>query len=244
MSLRTRLGHLYRKLLAPVHFSASRAELHELLRDLPDTPAGWFAMTERYKGRGNFAWISGWQVESELLSMLESARQAKPKVIAEIGTARGATLLPWCRMAQAKVLSIDLEGGIHGGGYLPIRQRLYQEFTWGRPGVQLHLLQENSQSPATVAKAKEFLQNDAIDVLFIDGDHTYQGVKKDFELWSPLVRPGGLIFFHDILPHKTVEHCEVDKLWAELKPRYPHAEFIGDPKQGWAGIGMLTQPGV
>lgn len=37
----------------------------------------------------------------------------------------------------------------------------------------------------------------AIRVLFIDADHSYEGVRRDFELWSPLVAPGGLIIFHD-----------------------------------------------
>lgn len=36
-----------------------------------------------------------------------------------------------------------------------------------------------------------------IDVLFIDGDHTYEGVKKDWEAWSPFVKKGGIVFFHD-----------------------------------------------
>jgi len=39
-----------------------------------------------------------------------------------------------------------------------------------------------------------------------------------------------------------VAHCEVDKLWNELKPRYRHVEFIHDPKQGWAGIGAVFMP--
>ncbi len=36
-----------------------------------------------------------------------------------------------------------------------------------------------------------------IRLLFIDADHSYEGVKQDFELWSPLVEPGGLVLFHD-----------------------------------------------
>ena len=82
-------------------------------------------------------------------------------------------------------------------------------------------------------------RGDKIDVLFIDGDHTYAGVKADFDLWSPLVRPGGLVIFHDILPHKHVAGCEVDRLWGELKTRFPAIEFVENPEQGWAGIGVI-----
>jgi hypothetical protein len=37
-------------------------------------------------------------------------------------------------------------------------------------------------------------------VIFIDGDHTYEGVKRDIELYFPLLKPNGLILFHDYLP--------------------------------------------
>jgi predicted O-methyltransferase YrrM len=39
-----------------------------------------------------------------------------------------------------------------------------------------------------------------LDFLFIDGDHTYEGVKQDFEMYTPLVRKGGLVAMHDIVP--------------------------------------------
>jgi len=52
--------------------------------------------------------------------------------------------------------------------------------------------------------------NDLIDLLFIDGDHHYEAVKKDFEQWSPYVKTGGIILIHDsrrpdnIPPHEFV----------------------------------------
>jgi hypothetical protein len=36
-----------------------------------------------------------------------------------------------------------------------------------------------------------------IDVLFIDGDHTYEGCKADIDAWTPYVKPGGTVIFHD-----------------------------------------------
>jgi predicted O-methyltransferase YrrM len=45
------------------------------------------------------------------------------------------------------------------------------------------------------------LNEQNLDFLFIDGDHTYKGVKEDFEMYSPLVRKGGVIAFHDITKH-------------------------------------------
>lgn len=50
-----------------------------------------------------------------------------------------------------------------------------------------------------------------MDFLFIDGDHAYEGVKADFEMYSPLVRKGGLVALHDICVHPPEMDCHVDK---------------------------------
>lgn len=242
MSLRTRLGRLQRNLFAPFHRNTSLAELRHLLQHTPATPEGWISITESYKGKGWFRDMKSWQIHSEFLAMIKRVKAAKPAVILEIGTAKGATLLPWCRIASKKIVSVDLPGGIHGGGYPEIKQSLYKAFVADRPEVALHLIQADSHSPATRKLAEEKLAGDLIDVLFIDGDHSYEGVKADFELWHHLVRPGGLVIFHDILPHKVVAHCEVDKLWNELKPRYACEEYIDNADQGWAGIGVVQMP--
>jgi predicted O-methyltransferase YrrM len=53
----------------------------------------------------------------------------------------------------------------------------------------------NSQSDETLNTLKNFI--DHIDVLFIDGDHTLNGVKLDFNIYSPMVKSGGYIVFDD-----------------------------------------------
>ncbi|MEY4483362.1 MAG: hypothetical protein RL693_814, partial [Verrucomicrobiota bacterium] len=221
------------------HFKSSQRELQRLLNDAPATPKGWIEITNRYRGKGWFNNMSAWQVPSEFLQMQEAVMAEKPGVILEIGTAKGATLLGWCRMASKKVISVDLPGGIHGGGYPAIKQRLYREFVSDRPGIELHLIQADSHIKETRNLAEKALAGDKVDVLFIDGDHSYDGVKTDFTLWSPLVRSGGMVIFHDILPHKHVADCEVDLLWNELKMHYENREFVHDSEQGWAGIGII-----
>lgn len=39
---------------------------------------------------------------------------------------------------------------------------------------------------------------ETVDCLFIDGDHTFEGVKADIQLWTPIVKPGGLYIFDDV----------------------------------------------
>lgn len=56
-----------------------------------------------------------------------------------------------------------------------------------------------------------------IDVLFIDGDHSYKGVKADYEKYEPFVKKGGLILMHDV----TYPRYGVKDFWKEIK--YPKA---------------------
>jgi predicted O-methyltransferase YrrM len=78
-------------------------------------------------------------------------------------------------------------------------------------------------------------------------DHTYDGVKKDYEMYSSLVRKEGMIAFHDIVPHDALHDPRglvgVPRLWSELKDLYKWTcEIVKDAKQGWAGIGVITIP--
>ena len=66
---------------------------------------------------------------------------------------------------------------------------------------------------------KTLLPKDGIDFLFIDGDHRYDGVKMDFEMYSPLLRPGGLVRFHDICTNAKDKTCGVDRFWLEIRTK-------------------------
>ena len=87
--------------------------------------------------------------------------------------------------------------------------------------------------------------NVGIDFLFIDGDHTYEGVRRDFLDYSPLVNDGGIIVFHDIIisDHHHSRNVYVGEFWNEIKndPRFESFEIIGSPDQNWAGLGVLRK---
>jgi len=78
-----------------------------------------------------------------------------------------------------------------------------------------------------------------LDFLFIDGDHTYEGVKRDFKMYSSLVKKGGIIAFHDIVEHDPNSKCKVNRFWNEVKNDYESLEIVEDKKQKWAGIGVI-----
>jgi len=96
------------------------------------------------------------------------------------------------------------------------------------------------RSELVVDDVKARLGGRTIDHLHIDGLHTYEGVKSDFELYSPLVTPGGIIQLHDIISKGTPsEPCGVPRYWKELKQRYPNHWEIIDPVAVVFGIGVI-----
>ncbi len=182
------------------------------------------------------------QMEEEVLALARQVKTLSPHVIVEIGTCTGGTFYIWCAMAEptATLISLDLPGGIHGGGYPSWKQYLYR--TFGRPGQKTHFMRVNSHEPSSLDQLRQLLGGRLIDFLFIDGDHTYEGVKQDFSMYAPLVRPGGIIALHDIVAHPIELHCEVDRFWNELRTNRDYQEFINDPAQGSCGIGIIRVP--
>jgi predicted O-methyltransferase YrrM len=174
----------------------------------------------------------------ELAKLLDDVKSLHPKTILEIGTHRGGTLYLWTRLAQpnATLISIDLPRGKFGGGYSPFRLPIYRRFA--RANQQLHLLRADSHDGSTLNKTERLLAGRPLDLLFIDGDHTFDGAKRDWQMYSPLVRPGGLIVFHDIAGNYA--DTQVKSFWDSIKPHHSHREYISQPN-GKFGIGILER---
>jgi len=179
------------------------------------------------------------QVKSEFLELLKIFKEKSPEVVLEIGTAKGGTLFCFSKLAppNATIISIDLPDGNFGGGYPKSKIPLYQSFK--KDGQNMFLLREDSHSEQTVQKLKEILNGKKVDFLFIDADHTYEGVKRDFELYSPLMARNSIISFHDIAPIPGASRTFVNAFWNEIKGNYKYKELIENKNQGWAGIGVL-----
>jgi predicted O-methyltransferase YrrM len=189
------------------------------------------------------------QKGSEMMFFFRSLKGKKLKTVVEIGTAFGGMFYALCQLAgvDATVVSIDLPEGEFACGQPENPIEYLSKF--GRPKQRLHFLRADSHLVTTKKELLGILGESKVDLLFIDGDHRYKGVKKDWEMYSPLVKEGGVVAFHDIRHHHPDVKddkgqpivCEVEILWKELKKKHKTLEYIEQGGQAWGGIGVVIK---
>ncbi len=177
----------------------------------------------------------------EIGELMKRVREKQPRVIVEIGTAKGGTLFLFCQHAadDATIISLDLPFGRNGGGYPKWKEKLYAKFA--KPGQTLHLMRANSHLDETRTRIEALLKGRKIDVLMIDADHSYEGVKCDYDLYSPLLADDGFIAMHDVILNRFDPEIEVHKFWDELKATEKTEELVHDYGQGNLGIGIVRR---
>jgi predicted O-methyltransferase YrrM len=182
------------------------------------------------------------QKRSEILGLLRLLERTPPRRVLEIGGRRGGTLVLFTAVASrdARLLSLDL-------AYDPLQVDVNGRL--GAAGQDVRALQGDSHAATTLERVRGWLGAEPVDFLFIDGDHSFAGVAKDFEMYGPLVKTGGTVAFHDIVPDSRTRHGvvtsadvgEVPSFWQRLKASgRPVTELVDDPEQDGLGIGVLA----
>jgi hypothetical protein len=91
-----------------------------------------------------------------------------------------------------------------------------------------------------VMTSEEFADKNSemkFDFVHVDGDHSYDGVKHDYELFWPRINKGGFMAFHDIgSPDKDGNIYGTRKFWKEIRGKYSKIEFLEDP-----GVGIIQK---
>ena len=157
-----------------------------------------------------------WELEHLLLEV----DKIKPKVILEIGVHMGHGMR-------------HLKEAFDPSFLLGLERDTCYEYP------NLHVMKGiDSHDISTFLEVKKRLNDREVDFMFIDGDHSYEGVKKDFEMYSPLVRKGGIVAFHDARLDNN-DTCFVFQYWKEIKEQFPHKEIFNPSGDIGTGVGVI-----
>ena len=147
----------------------------------------------------------------------------KPKMVVELGVHNGVSYFSFCQAIKrlnidAACYGIDTWKGDEHAGF-------YEAEVFGK--VINHNTKEYSRFStlirSTFDEGKDYFIDGSIDLLHIDGLHTYEAVKHDFENWLPKLSTDALVVFHDI--NVRERNFGVFKLWEELKQQYRNFQF-------------------
>ena len=180
------------------------------------------------------------QQHTEISGLLKILEQHPPRYVCEIGTASGGTLFLLAQVCAPAALLISVDLGLSF-------ERCLVHARFATRKQRIISIRGDSGAPATLKRVRSLLHGHPMDLLFIDGDHSYDAVKADFTHYSPLVRPGGLIALHDIVPDFNTRYGTptgrysggVPAFWQEIKAQHNTSELIEDPEQDGFGIGIV-----
>ncbi len=147
----------------------------------------------------------------------------QPRLITELGTYSGNSYFAFCQAVKDMKLSsqcyaIDTwQGDIHVGKY---KNDVFERVSRINEKEFSHF---STLKRMTFDQALPEFQDKSIDLLHIDGTHTYQAVKHDFESWLPKMSSEGIMLLHDTKVKE--KDFEVWKFYEEIRNHYPSFEF-------------------
>lgn len=156
-----------------------------------------------------------------------------PRLVIELGTHNGVSYSAFCEAVArtrigARCVAVDTwEGDEHAGFYGDAVHDEYRRFHDPRYGGFSEIMR------CSFYAARSFVTDGTVDLLHIDGLHTYEAVRHDWENWRASLSERGVVLFHDINEHRG--SFGVWRLWEELRAAWPSFTFLHGH-----GLGVLA----
>jgi predicted O-methyltransferase YrrM len=181
------------------------------------------------------------QLREEIFALCAWLRCKPIRNVLEIGTGHGGTFYLWCKLFPGGLkVSLDLAGGPYGGepnaDPAVLAERNRRMLTWS---PSAHVVSGDSRDPRTREMVDRILGKEKLDLLFIDGNHTYDAVNQDFHNFRAMVAPGGVVIFHDINDSEfhRANDVGVARLWSEIAGKKLEISC----RDTWGGIGIWRE---
>lgn len=167
---------------------------------------------------------------------------ARPQSLVELGAHKGFSYFAFCQAVKASKVAcrchaVDTWQGDDQAGFYS--EEVYEAV---RGHNDEHYAEFSTLLRMTFDQALDQFPDGSVDLLHIDGFHSYEQVKHDFDSWRPKLTDRAVVLLHDI--HVRREGFGVFRLWEELSERYPHFEFTHGYGLGVLGVGKDVPQGV